>query len=300
MIRAARSDDELDELSELVNSNPALIRPFAVAFRQRLMQKEDGASIEALLKIGRRSHKLKQGIANELSKGSAKPIVLAFLRTQEKAALLTLASQYSGAGSPFVMEYCHRLEEEEGFDTVESQLVAASHSSAIAQSVGKTVLSAGSQPLIRVMLQSKQQDVRRQAAGYLASLAQSPDLAEAVATDIVKALKFERSSKQPPWQGGPLFIPGIQWQSNDARVLVDNLIRWYLWADENELDAVQQQINNSLLSPMLARVVGYQVPIGYATVDWLKSWKRVVGKAKLQSLLAQQQLEEKYAELLDN
>ena len=97
-----------------------------------------------------------------------------------------------------------------------------------------------------------------------------------------------------------MFIPGIQWQSNDARVLVDNLIRWYLWADENELDAVQQQINNSLLSPMLARVVGYQVPIGYATVDWLKSWKRVVGKAELQSLLAEQQLEGKYAESLDN
>jgi len=300
MIKAARSDDELDELSQLVINHPALIQPFAAAFRERLRQKEVGASIEALLKIGSRSPLLRQSIADELSTESAHPILLAFLRSQEKDALLALASQYPGVGSPFAAEYCRRIEEKEGLDTVESQLVAASRSSVIAQSVGRAVLSAGSQPLIRAMLQSKKQDVRRQAAGYLASLAQSPDQAEVVVADIVKDLKFDRSSKEPPWHGGPLFVPGIQWKSNDARKLVDNLIRWHLWADENELAAVQQQVNNNLRSLMLARVAGYQVPSSSESIEWLKSWKRVVGREELERLLSEQHLEEKYSELLDN
>jgi hypothetical protein len=301
MIKAVRSDEELDELSQLVALDTALSRPFVVALRQRLNKKEPGDSIDTLLMMGSRAQFLRQVLADELSTKSARPIVAAFLQSEDRSSLLKLATQYSGVGSPFVTAYWQRLKKEEGFGTVESQLVAASHGRAIARSIGQEVISAGSQPLLRAMLQAKNQNIRRQAAAYLASLAGTPGQAEIVAADIVKVLTFEPASEEPPWHGGPLFVPGIQWTADDGKKLVGNLIRWYVWADEKEKTEVRGQINNNLRSNLLSRVVGYQQPVGNATTsDWLKSWQHVVGDSELQRLLAEQHLEEKYSSLFDN
>ena len=51
---------------------------------------------------------------------------------------------------------------------------------------------------------------------------------------------------------------------------------------------------------MLASAAGYEVPSSSERIQWLKSWKRVVGREELERLLSEQHLEEKYAELLDN
>ncbi len=160
------------------------------------------------------------------------------------------------------------------------------------------ILAAGPQPLIRIMLEADNQTARRQAAGYVAAMPESPQQTAIVATEVVRAVKFVPASAESPWHGGPLFIPGIRWAPDDAVALIDDLIRWRLWADERGDTATRRQIDNNLRNIGLIHAARFQPPPSDASIDWLRAWKRVIGDEPLRALLAEQHVEGKYADLL--
>ena len=132
----------------------------------------------------------------------------------------------------------------------------------------------------------------------MAALGQQPDKARSVANSIVEALRFDPTAKQPPWHDGPLFLPSISWQPEEAKALVGNLMRWHLWADRHKDDDARRKINTNLQSVSLANAAGYQIASSPATEAWLRSWKQVVGAEELKKLLAEQDAESEFAGLL--
>ena len=149
------------------------------------------------------------------------------------------------------------------------------------------------------MTTAKEQEVRRQATAYIGTLAQNGD--KTVGKAVADAYKFDPDAKAAPWSGGPLYVPGIQWNKDDATLLVDNLIAWHLWCDRNKKASEQQQIYNNLRSIGLSRVVGYQTPQN-TTVAWLMSWGKVVGREGIEKILKEQGVEDeaKYSSVLEN
>ncbi len=157
------------------------------------------------------------------------------------------------------------------------------------------ILSQGVDALVEVMTQHNSQEVRRQSAGFLGSLAQQGK-SEQVAQAVVKAYKFRLTADKVAWDGGPLFIPGIQWKKEPAQALVGNLIRWHVWLNQREDRESQQQITNNLYSIQLAKAAGYNMNRRNRrgqqdTSFWLGVWSEVVGKDGIRELLAEQGLE---------
>ena len=113
---------------------------------------------------------------------------------------------------------------------------------------------------------------------------------EGVAKMVTKALEFDDMAENVPWNGGPLFLPGIAWSKQDAQQLVGQLIRWNLWCDIKNKKNEQKQIHNNIRSLGLARAAGYQSP-GWNEVDcsaWLQSWGALMGRAEIKEILEQQ------------
>ena len=73
------------------------------------------------------------------------------------------------------------------------------------QALATRILSAGPEELAHVMRTSKEQDVRRQAAAYLATL--SGQRRTVVPAAVIKTYRFGVHTKAVPWQEGPLFVP---------------------------------------------------------------------------------------------
>ena len=298
MVHAAETTEELEELSQLVTGRPELSRSFLIAFRRLLREEAGGETVQSLLALGSRIPVLKQGVADAMAAESAQSLFNEHLQSRTMHSLVGLASEYPQLATPIAMEVCERIESSSGVDRFEARLVAASRSSTLATALSRDVLADGAKPLIHAMFRAEDLDVRRTAAGYLATLGQSPDVSPSISSEIVAALEFTPSAKQTPWEGGALFIPNIPWQDQGAQDLVDNLMRWQLWAARNEDAETQQQIRINLNSVSLASAAKYQVAAYSSTTAWLKSWKQVVGAKAMRELLAEQAAEEKYAEVL--
>ena len=298
MVQAASTTEELEEMSRLVGNKPELARPILLAFRRLPREEEESETVESLLALGRRVPLLKQGVADALSTESTQAVVDEYLRSQSFQSMVSLANEYPQLARSIATAFCRQVEDDKGVDRFEACLVAASHSSILAQTLSRELLSDGAEPLLRGMLQSDDAGARRSAAGYIATLGQSPANSQPIAAQVAAAFKFEPSAKQPPWQGGALFIPSIRWQTAEARTLVDNLIRWHLWAERNADHTVQRQIDTNLRSVTLSQVAGYPANVYSTTKGWLESWKRVVGAKEMRRLLAEQGAEADYAELL--
>jgi hypothetical protein len=298
MVHAAGSTEELEKLSALVSGRPELVRPFLLAFRRVLHEDENGGAVQKLLALGVRVPALKQGIVITLSTESAQSSVDKFLQSRSLHSLVGLANDYPQLATPIAAEICRQIETTSDVVASEARLAAASRSSTLAQALSSDILAEGSKPLLHAMLTSDDSDVRRTAAGYLATLGLSADASKSIASDIAAALAFTPTATQSPWAGGALFIPNISWQAAEAHRLVDNLIRWHLWADRNKDSDVQRQITNNLNSVTLAQAAKYQITAYSHTEAWLKSWKKVVGVKAMRELLAQQSSEDEYADLL--
>ncbi len=168
----------------------------------------------------------------------------------------------------------------------------------LSQSLSEAILRQGAPPLVTVMLTGGDQNVRRQAAGYLATLAQrsSP---EAAATATTEALTFEPGAKDVPWRGGPLFLPSLAWDEEQAFALASQLIAWHLFCDLRGLSDAQNQVHNNLRSLGLANAAGYRPPSRNTTEEWLFAWGRVVGRRGLRLLLERQSAPGSYFAVLE-
>ena len=164
------------------------------------------------------------------------------------------------------------------------------------------ILATGAEELTLAMATAKDQNVRRQAAGYLGTLAQQGSK-EDVAKAVVKRYTFDPMAKDVPWSNGPLFLPGIQWDKENAKAVVGDLVKWHLWCDINKKAAEQNQLHNNIRSLGLANAAGYQSP-GFGnnigTVQWLQIWGKAFGKEEVQAMLEEQKVADnaKYAAAL--
>jgi len=170
------------------------------------------------------------------------------------------------------------------------------------QALAPAIIALGPKDLSAALVTAKDQNVRRQAAAYLGSLAGRGD--KGVPAAVIEVYKFDPDAKDVAWKGGPLFVPGINWNKEDARALVGNLISWHLWCDIRGRKSEQKQIHNNIRSLSLARAAGYQGPgwqdIG--TVQWLTIWGKAVGRKEIERMLKQQGVDtnRKYSSVLES
>ncbi len=222
----------------------------------------------------------------------------------ELVALAQLVPSYPAVGRPIGMRLVAALNDAENPPTVEDVIEITVNVPQLEQTLGATILGFGVDPLVEVMTQAENQQVRNKAAGYLGALAGQGD--KGVAPAVANVYKFEADAKEVAWSGGPLWIPGIRWDQNkdDAHSLVSNLIRWHLWCDLHDKSGEKSQIHNNLRSVQLAGVVGYQSP-GFQEIDtaqWLQIWGALVGQDELRKLLEEQDAADnaKFREVLAN
>ncbi len=218
----------------------------------------------------------------------------------ELFALAGLQSSYPALERPLKLRFSELLNRGQGMDA--GQLLELSRRMPQLQPViSGPLLAGGAAPLVEVMARGKNDDLRRQAAAYLGSLAQSRG-AGAVAEAVADAYAFDPDAREVPWSGGALFVPGIQWPKKPATRMVRDLIAWHVWCDVRGKTDNQKQIHNNIRSLSLAGVVGYRSP-GWSDIDteaWLRVWSNFEGKAAVRKLLRAQGAEKRYRELLES
>ncbi len=209
-----------------------------------------------------------------------------------------LAQQFPAVGRPLGMRLVDSLGDKEKPASPEGLLSVSLRVPQLQQALAPAILALGSEKLVSVMTTAKDQQVRYQATAYLGTLAVQGD--KKVAPAVVNVYKFDPQAEQVPWNGGPLYLPGIQWDKEQGTKLVGNLIAWHLWCDRNGKGGEQQQINNNLNSITLANVVGYQFGAN-DTVTWLTNWGKVVGRKEIERMLKEQGADDvrKYSSVLE-
>ena len=204
--------------------------------------------------------------------------------------LANLASQFPSTARPLAMKLSAHLARDKGPKKAERLFDAATRIPALRTELQAVILALPSRDLVNALISGKNNQVRRMAAQYLATVASKrKDIGRAV----INAVRFNTRAKQPPWGTSmALFLPGMQWQQAEARQLVGQLMRWHLWADVNGQNGIQQQIHNNLRSVALIRAAGYRNP-GWSninTIAWLKIWKDTVGVDAVRAMLREQKV----------
>jgi hypothetical protein len=168
---------------------------------------------------------------------------------------------------------------------VEDLLTMAISNYQLQPSLTGPILDRGAEPLVTAMATSKNQQVRRQAAAYLGTLANRVGV-ETVAKLVIDRYRFKKGAKDVAWAGGPLFVPGIQYDQKNARKLVTELLKWHVWCDMKGKAPQQQQIHNNIRGVGIARMGGYPPQLGRTDVHtWLRVWKDTVGASKVKAML---------------
>ena len=215
-------------------------------------------------------------------------------RCRSVAALIEkadLIQQFPVLGRPIGKRLASQLQQDDDRTNVEQLLALSLRLPQLQSALAPMILTASEKDLIRVLCGAKDPNIRRQAAAYLGTLAAGEN-GPAIAAAVADAYRFDPTAEQVCWKGGPLFIPGIDWQRYpaEARRLTDGLIRWVVWCDRYGRTAELRQLHNNLRSLNLARAAGYASP-GWQMADavgWLQSWGAVVGRNQLETLLAEQ------------
>ena len=201
-------------------------------------------------------------------------------------AMQKWAQQFPATRRPFSMRA--RVLATQGKPDADALLTMVAGNYQLQQDLADAVLSSGAPSLINAMFKSKNQNARQMAAAYLGTLAQKQGKAgnELVGLEVVKALKPNAEASEPPWAGGPLYIPNIGWDKQMGTALVESMLGWYVWAELNARKEEQSKLEHNLNSISLGGVVGYQVSWGQHTVDyWLDTWKKVAGQEGVVKLL---------------
>ena len=271
-------------LNEAVHGSDFVVQGWSIVALSRIGGKEVDASLAALHQ-DTRWHALIRNWA------AAARISMA----ADKDALLKLAPLCAGMpaiGKPLA----RKLAAFAGADSTEALLALALQHPTIAEHIAGVISNRGAEELAKVMVSAKDMKVRMTAAQYLGGL---PDAASAT----INVYAFTLDTDKAPWDGGPLYVPGIQWKKDDGEKLVTNLLKWGVWCERAGKQAEIQQITNNLNSIQLARNVGYDM--NWNTRDmagWLKIWGTAKGKATVEEILKANKAEDddRYKEVLKN
>ena len=204
--------------------------------------------------------------------------------TDELLKLANLIPQFPALGRPVGLKLISKMNDSKEEVTAEKLLDISMKVPQLQKSLVPAIMAMGSDKLVSAMVTAKNQNIRRQAAAYLGTLANQGD--KTVAKAVADAYKFDAKAKEVPWSGGPLFIPGLKWDKENSQALVHSLVGWHLWCDLKKQNAQQKQIHNNLRSLQLAAAAGYQSP-GFQEVGtdrWLEIWKAAAGKEKLKEI----------------
>ncbi len=188
-----------------------------------------------------------------------------------------------------------RLAAFDGGVTAEALLKLADRNPALQDGLVEIITDCGADELAKVMYTSGDMKVRMTAARYLGGM---PDAASAV----ISALAFSVDRDKAPWDGGPLYVPGISWTKVDGEKLVTALLSWGLWCERAGKTSEIQQVTNNLNSVSLAHAVGYEMNWNTAGMaNWLKVWGKAKGKAAVVSILEANKAQDdsRYAGVLD-
>ncbi len=218
--------------------------------------------------------------------------------TDELVKRADLAQLFPAVGRPLGLRVVESLSKKDEPASPEGLLEISLKVPQLQQALAPAILALGSEKLTTVMTTAKELEVRRQATAYLGTLANQGDKEAAPA--VVKIYKFNPDAEEVPWNGGPLYVPGLQWDKDNAKALVGNLIAWHLWCDRKGKSGEQQQIRNNLNSIQLAQAAGYQFG-SQDTVGWLKAWVQAAGKKEVEQMLKDQGVEDvkKYSSVLE-
>jgi len=204
----------------------------------------------------------------------------------ELIALAPITNQFPSVSRPLGLRLVALLSSKKG-NQAETLIAAAAKVPTIATAIMPSILALPTKDLVEVMVTGKDNNMRRMAASYVATVAAKRDDAP---RSVVKALRFKKDSDEAPWGTLALFIPQLNYEKDDAKALTDVLLRWHLWADINGETQSQNQIQNNLNSVGLARAAGYRSPgwSNVSTVKWLSAWSNVVGMRAIRKMLKQQ------------
>ncbi len=223
--------------------------------------------------------------------------------TEELLSVAPLANQFPATRRTLGVRLVEQLSAQDKPVSVDQLLLITTRVPHLQGTLAPMILRRGVAELVNSMTKHPDQNVRRMAAAYLATKVQrDPKLYTEVVQAALKAYKFDPQARNVPWQGGPLFIPAVQWKKDDARALAGTLVRWYLWCEHRGLGNDLRPIENNLRSIQLARAAGYE-PFGRrppGAVGWLQTWGQVVGKAGIRQILQEQGLLDrpKYSQVL--
>lgn len=165
----------------------------------------------------------------------------------------------------------------------------------LAEAIAPSLLAQPAEDLVAAMLTHDSDGARRIAAGLLATRGATDS---GVAEAVVAQLSWQESEALP-WEGGALFVPGLDWHAREARALVEALIGWHVYCDRMGLSAEKQQLTNNLRSVSLLQAAGI-TPRGASTSrEWLVLLGRAHGPAAIDRVLAPQGMERQYAITLE-
>ncbi|MCR9118106.1 MAG: DUF2330 domain-containing protein, partial [bacterium] len=132
-------------------------------------------------------------------------------------AKANLVGQFPALGRPIGMRLVEELSDPKSGATPEGIVSVTLQVPQLQQALAPAILALGSDKLTTVMISAKDQNVRRQATAYLGALSQQGD--KEVPAKVIKAYAFDADAEDVPWAGGPLFLPGIQWEQAPAKEL---------------------------------------------------------------------------------
>ncbi|MCC6149043.1 MAG: DUF2330 domain-containing protein [Planctomycetes bacterium] len=270
-------------LKEAFYGSDFVVQGWSIVALSRIGGKDIDASLEALHTDGNR-HML---VRNWAAAGRVQ-------MASDKDALLKLAplcATMPALGKPLAK----KLAAFAGADSIEALIALAQQNPVLGEHIANVIASRGSDELAQVMVSAKDMNVRFLAAQYLGG---QPD----AATATIDAYAFSLDRDKAPWDGGPLYVPGIQWKKEDGEKLVTNLLKWGVWCERANKSTEIQQITNNLNSIQLARNVGYDM--NWNTRDmagWLKIWGKAKGKAAVEEILKANKAEtdDRYKGVLD-
>lgn len=194
------------------------------------------------------------------------------------AQLAPLAQQMPALQRPLGMRATALVDS----DSTAADLIALANSTpALQQALAEPILARGADALLNTMFTHADNTIRRTATGYLGTLAGRD---ASVAAKVADAYAWSPKHDGVFWAGGALYVPNLQWQQKEARVLVGHLVEWHLVCDRLGLSGEKQQVYNNLRSVQLHRPAGMPWP-NNDTNQLLQQWAGVVGQPLVDGML---------------
>lgn len=193
-----------------------------------------------------------------------------------------LCNQYPALRRPFLLQIERMAPEQDSVELYEHLLTFMVTDYRMQQSLAPVMLKASPGQLAQILMKSRNIDVRRQAAAWLATQKQHGNTQ--VNNLLTSALRFTRDAKTVPWANGPLFLPAVRWNRKEALALGDELTAWFVWCAANQQPEEIQKIKTALSSIQLMQAAGYR-NLSDNLNDWLTTWERVTGADAMAKLM---------------